>query len=192
MNQFCHWCPFRKTWQHILLYLRQPRNPKGQNFLPMAWPSGIQVIKENNEWSCMTFDKHVRQTKCSLYGVMVTGPSARGRRGGGLGQGLIDCLSPVNCKYTSHYSVFLRSSNDFCNPVSCLLPSLSKHTASWSWKTAYPCPKRMISSHILPLISFISLVPPNLCWTLPKTESYFNWIIIYSFSLLPTPDHVVN
>ena len=37
--------------------------------------------------SCMTFDKHARQTK---RGVMVTGPSARGRRGGGLGQGRID------------------------------------------------------------------------------------------------------
>ena len=38
----------------------------------------------------MTFDKHARQAKRSLYGVMVTGPSARGRRGRGLGQGRTD------------------------------------------------------------------------------------------------------
>ena len=121
MNQFCHWCPFRKTWQHILLYLRQPRNPKGQNFLPMAWPSGIQVIKENNEWSCMTFDKHVRQTKCSLYGVMVTGPSARGRRGGGLGQGCIDKPEIQKLSFLSYkWSLFgaFRSSNDFSDRLS--------------------------------------------------------------------------
>ena len=38
----------------------------------------------------MTFDKHARQAKRSLYGVIVTRPSARGRKGGGLGQGRID------------------------------------------------------------------------------------------------------
>ena len=62
----------------------------------------------------MTFDENARQAKRSLYGVMVTRPSA------------IDCMSPVNRKYISyhffhinyHYSVFFRSSNDFCDPPS--------------------------------------------------------------------------
>ena len=42
---------------------------------------------------CMTFDKHARQAKRSLYGVMVTALSAGGSRKGGkggLGQGRID------------------------------------------------------------------------------------------------------
>ena len=69
---------------------------------------------------------NARRAKRSLYDVMVTGPIAMGRGGGGLGQGRIDCMSPVNRKYTSYYSfhindhssVFFRLSNDFCDPLS--------------------------------------------------------------------------
>ena len=60
----------------------------------------------NGDWSCMTFDKHARQAKRSLYGVMVTGPGARGRGWGGLGRGCMDCMSSVNRKNT----VLLRNS----------------------------------------------------------------------------------
>ena len=133
---------------------------KGQDFLSMASPCAfntIQVIQGNSDWSnwnCMTFDEHARQAKLSLYGVMVSRPSA------------IDCMSPVNREYTSyhffhinyHCSVFFSVIKWFLWPS--IPPSISKHPASRPWKTAYPSPEWMISSRIPLLISFASHIPP--------------------------------
>ena len=104
---------------------------------------------------------------------------APGGARGGLGQERIDCMSPVNRKYTSyysfhindHYSVFFSVMKWFL--WSSIPPSISKHLASRPWRTRYPGPERMISSRI----------PPNLCWTLvKKIRQKFRFNSISNFS----------
>ena len=93
--------------------------------------------------------------------------------------------------YNDHYSVFFSVMKWFL--WFSISPSISKHPASRTWKTTYPSPERMISSHIPLLISFVSRIPPrfkvpsrippNLCWTLvKKIRQKFRFNSISNFS----------
>ena len=65
-------------------YIWAAEGPEGSRFsvdgVAIAHSTPFKSFKRNSDWSCMTFDKHARQAKPSLCGVMVT-DLAPGRNG---------------------------------------------------------------------------------------------------------------